>query len=232
MHAFRVVSDLICPWCYIGKRRLEAALRDLPSGKEVSVSWHAFQLNPEMPSHGMDRKEYCMRKFGSWDRCEQMYARISEVGRSVGLEFRFDLQPVVPNTLDAHRVIWLAGRSGLQDDVVEALFRGFFCEGMDLADRAELIEAAVSAGLERADLERLFHSRDGIAEVEEEDREIKALGVSSVPLFIIYDHIAVSGAQPSEAILRAFEEARRLKRKHARPRHKTVPPSDPRTCDR
>ena len=105
MNKCRVVSDLVCPWCYIGKRRLEAALRELPPGTEVAVSWHPFQLNPGMPPQGMDRSEYRLRKFGDAERCRAMDARLAEVGKSVGIEFRFDLQPTIPNTFDSHRVI-------------------------------------------------------------------------------------------------------------------------------
>ena len=148
MNTCKVVSDLICPWCYIGKRRLEAALRELPRGTDVSVSWHPFQLNPELPLQGMDRNEYRHRKFGKWERCQAMDARLIEVGMTVGIEFRFDLQSNIPNTFDSHRVIWLAGQLGVQDAVLEALFGAYFCEGVNLSNRAKLIEVAASAGLD------------------------------------------------------------------------------------
>lgn len=207
MITFKVVSDLICPWCYIGKRRLEAALQELPSGSDFSVSWHPFQLNPDMPPHGMDRKEYLTAKFGSWARVEQMFVQISEVGKTVGIEFHFEKRLTIPNSFDAHRVIWLAGQERVQDAVVEALFRAYFCEGISLSRRSELIEVSADAGLERTRVERLLRSDEGAEEVRSEEREIKALGVSSVPLFIFQDRVAVSGAQPPETLLRAFGQA-------------------------
>lgn len=206
MTLFRVVSDIICPWCYIGKRRLEAALEHLPDEVAGSVSWHPFQLNPDMPRTGMDRREYCTRKFGSWARCEEMFERISEVGKSVGLTFTFNLQPTIPNTLDVHRIIWLGGREGVQDALVETFFRAYFCEGVDFSDSDELIETAVNAGFERKALERFLKSQEGAAEVLNEEQEVKSLGVSSVPLFIIGDRLAVSGAQPPETLLQAVEQ--------------------------
>ena len=210
MNTFKVVSDLICPWCYIGKRRLEAALRELPSEAEVSVSWHPFQLNPEMPFQGMDRNEYRLRKFGDPANCQMRDAQLTEVGRTVGIEFRLDLQSNTPNTFDSHRVIWLAGQLGMQDAVVEALFRAYFCEGVNFSSTANLIEVAASAGLDAGRLERLLVSDEGTVEVQSEEREIKSLGISSVPLFIIQDRVAVSGAQPPEILLRALEQTKEL----------------------
>jgi predicted DsbA family dithiol-disulfide isomerase len=207
MNTFKVVSDLICPWCYIGKRRLEAALRQLPKGTAVEVSWHPFQLNPEMPRRGMDRKEYCQRKFGSWEKCQQMFTEISSVGKTVGIEFHFEKQPTIPNTLEAHRVIWLAGREGCQGAVMEALFRAYFCDGVNLSNRGGLLEVSTNAGLDRKLVDRLLNSDEGVAEVWAEEKEVKSLGISSVPLFIIQETLAVSGAQPPEAILKAFEQA-------------------------
>jgi len=207
MNTFKVVSDLICPWCYIGKRRLEAALRELPPETNVSVSWLPFQLNPDMPRGGMDRKEYCMRKFGSWAKCEELYAQISAAGKTVGIDFHFEKQPIIPNSFDSHRVIWLAGQEGRQDAVVEALFRAYFCEGVNLSNSSNLVEVATAAGLDRTQTERLLSSDRAVAEVQAEEQEIKELGVSAVPLFIIQDRVGVSGAQPPETLLRAFAQA-------------------------
>src|SRR5690348_3121072 len=207
MNTFKVVSDLICPWCYIGKRRLEAALAQLPPRTDVSVSWHPFQLNPDLPRQGTDRKEYCMRKFGSWAKCEELYAQISAAGRTVGIEFHFEKQPIIPNSFDAHRLIWLAGQVGQQDATVEALFRAYFCEGINLTNSANLIEVVAAAGLDRKQAKRLLGSDWGRVDVQAEEQEIKDFGVSSVPLFIIQDRVGVSGAQPPETLLRAFAQA-------------------------
>jgi predicted DsbA family dithiol-disulfide isomerase len=231
MNRFRVVSDLVCPWCYIGKRRLEAALHELPPGTDAAVSWHPFQLNPGMPPEGMDRNEYRLRKFGDAERCRAMDAQLTEVGKSVGIDFRFDLQSTIPNTFDSHRVIWLAGRLGVQDSVMEALFRAYFREGANFSERAQLVKVAVAAGLEAARVERLLGSEEGAAQVHAEEREVKAFGVSAVPLFIIQDRIAVSGAQPPEVLLQALAQAQELPRKQRRPaKERAKPGCDPAGC--
>ena len=231
MNKFRVVSDLVCPWCYIGKRRLEAALHELPPGAETSVSWHPFQLNSGMPTQGVDRNEYRLRKFGDPERCRAMDAQLTEVGKSVGIDFRFDLQSTIPNTFDSHRVIWLAGRLGVQDAVVEALFRAYFCEGVNFSDRAQLTKVAVAAGLEADRVNRMLSSEEGAAEVQAEEREIKDFRVSAVPLFIIQDRIAVSGAQPPAVLLQALDQAQQLLRKQRRPAKGIAKPGcDPPGC--
>ncbi len=213
MNTVKVVSDIICPWCYIGKRRLEAALRQARRTAKTAVSWHPFQLNPDMPAQGMNRVEYCIRKFGSWDRCEEMFVQISSVGKTVGIDFRFDKQQMVPNTFAAHRVIWFAGREGVQDAVVEALFRAYFREGADLSDLSQLVAIGKSAGLDEAEVEDFLDSEEGVTQIQSEEHEIKSLGISAVPLFIIQDCIAVSGAQGPETLLQAFEQARKMTRK-------------------
>ena len=121
-----VISDVICPWCYIGKRRLENAIA--AADEQVSVRWHPFQLNPTMPSEGISRKEYRTRKFGSWERSKELDANVSTVGESEGIHFDFDNIERTPNTVDAHRLIWLADQHGCQDEVVEALFRAYFTD--------------------------------------------------------------------------------------------------------
>jgi len=210
MNSIRVVSDLVCPWCYVGKRRLEEALQSLPPREARFVSWHPFQLNPALAPEGMDRKEYCIQKFGSWAHCEEMFERISQIGKTVGLDFRFDLQRRIPNTLDSHRLIWFAGEADVQDAVVEGLFRAYFCEGVDLSKRGNLLEVAVDSGLERAEVEQLLGSDRGLAEVKAQEQEVKDLGVSSVPLFILRNCVAVSGAQPPEVLLDGWRQAREM----------------------
>jgi len=160
MNTIAIYSDLICPWCYIGKRRMEEALRQLPAETQVSRSWHPFQLNPEMPREGVNRKMYRSKKFGSWERSQAMDAQVTAAGKSVGIEFRYDLQTHTPNTFDSHRLVWLAGTSGLQDAVVEALFRAYFCEGMNFSDQTKLIEVGASAGLEVGELKRFYVIND------------------------------------------------------------------------
>src|SRR5690349_19404643 len=145
-----VISDAICPWCYIGKRHLERALDILEKDKlRFTVAWHPFQLNPDMPAEGVDRQQYRLAKFGSAERSRQMDERITEVAAGVGIEFHLDKLTRTPNTLKAHRLIRLAGQKGVQDGVVEALFKAYFCNGADLGGDTALADAGSQGGLER-----------------------------------------------------------------------------------
>ena len=153
-----VISDVICPWCFIGKRRLEKALGNLAA----SVRWHPFQLNPDMPREGIERKSYRIRKFGSWERSQELDAQVAAAGRGEGIAFNFDRMARTPNTLDAHRVIWLAGERGVQDAVVEALFLAYFTDGRDLSDRATLVDVADGAGLYWAEVDELLAGDKGL----------------------------------------------------------------------
>ena len=204
MNSIAIYSDLICPWCYIGKRRMEAALHQLSTGAQVSRSWHPFQLNPDMPLEGLNRKMYRRKKFGSWERSQAMDAQVAAAGKSVGIEFRYDLQTHTPNTFDSHRLVWLAGVSGVQDVVVEALFRAYFCEGANFSDRKKLIELGVSAGMDASDLERSLASDESATAVRAEEQQARRLGISGVPFYLINKAISFSGAQPTETFLDAL----------------------------
>jgi predicted DsbA family dithiol-disulfide isomerase len=204
MDSIAIYSDLICPWCYIGKRRMEEALRQLPADLQVSRSWHPFQLNPDLPREGLNRKLYRSQKFGSWEKSQAMDADVTAAGKTVGIEFRYDLQTHTPNTFDSHRLVWLAGNSGVQDAVVEALFRAYFCEGANFSDQTKLIEVGASAGLEVVALERLFASEEGASAVREEERRAKIRGTFGVPLYVINESVSFSGAQPPETFLEAL----------------------------
>ncbi len=141
-----VFSDVVCPWCFVGKRRLAKAMKKL-GWDDVPVHWKAFQLNPDMPRGGMDRKEYRTKKFGSLEHAQRLDAHMMAVGAKENIEFHFDRIEKAPNTFDAHRLIWIAGREGVQDKVVETLFRAYFTEGRDIGDLETLEEIARSAGL-------------------------------------------------------------------------------------
>src|SRR5260370_3039250 len=160
MNSIEIYWDLICPCCYIGKRRMEEALRQLPADTQASRSWHPFQLNPEMPREGLNRKMYRSKKFGSWERSQAMDAQVTAAGKSVGIEFRYDLQTHTPNTFDSHRLVWLAGTSGAPDGVVEALFRAYFCEGVNFPHPRHLIEVGACAGVDAAEVPRLFNREE------------------------------------------------------------------------
>jgi predicted DsbA family dithiol-disulfide isomerase len=198
-----VISDVICPWCFIGKRRLEEAL----NGRPASVRWHPFQLNPEMPREGIERKSYRIRKFGSWERSQELDAQVAAAGRGEGIAFNFDRQVRTPNTLDAHRIIWLAGERGAQDAVVEALFVAYFTDGRDVSDRATLAGIAAGVGLDRAEVDELLAGDRGLDVVRAGEGQARRLGVSGVPSFVVNGEITLSGAQPPMLFLQAFEQA-------------------------
>jgi predicted DsbA family dithiol-disulfide isomerase len=206
-----IVSDAICPWCYIGKRHLETALPILAAeGLEFSVQWHAFQLNPDMPREGTDRLASRLQKFGSIERIREIEARLLQAAEAIGLAFRLDLIRRTPNTMQAHRLIWLAQELSLQDALVERLFAGFFVEGADIGDDSTLATLAASAGLSRADVEDFLASDRGRDEVLATDRQVRTAGVNGVPSFFLEGHFLFSGALPPDAIAESLRQATRI----------------------
>jgi predicted DsbA family dithiol-disulfide isomerase len=200
-----VISDVICPWCFIGKKRLEQALADF-DGHQVRVRWLPFQLNPTMPKEGISRKEYRTRKFGSWERSLELDAKLAAVGETEGIHFAFDRIERTPNTVDAHRLIWLGDQQGCQNAVVEALFVAYFTEGRNIADRQTLIEVVADAGLEHRLAETMLNRNDGIDEFKEAEKLSQRHQVSGVPFFVINDEFALSGAQVPDVFLDAFRQ--------------------------
>ena len=204
-----VVSDAICPWCWIGKRHLEGALAVLAEdGERFEVHWRPFQLNPDMAPEGVERAAYRAAKFGSIERSRQLDAQVAAAGAAAGLEFRFDRQRRTPNTVDAHRVVRRAGEAGgpaLQEAVVEALFRAYFQDGRDIGDRAVLAEAADAAGMDGA--AALLATEEGAADVRAEDAGFRGLGISGVPSFALSGHVLFSGAVPADRMADAFRQA-------------------------
>jgi len=200
-----VISDVICPWCFIGKRRLEKAIA--AHGKPVTVQWHAFQLNPTMPKEGISRREYRTRKFGSWERSLELDSKVIAVGESEGIHFAFDKTERTPSTVDAHRVIWLADQHGCQDAVVEALFRAYFTEGKDIGNRQTLVDVAAEAGLDRKAAETMLNTDDGMDVISNGRTVSQRHQVDGVPFFIVNNTITLSGAQAPETFLDAFRQA-------------------------
>ncbi len=197
-----IYSDVICPWCFIGKRRLEKAL----AGRPAAVRWHPFELNPDMPREGVERRAYRTKKFGSWERSLELDAQISRAFAGEGLAFNAEKMTRTPNTFDAHRLIWLAGERGVQDAVVEALFWAYFTDGRDLSDRSMLAAVAAEGGLDRVEVDELLAGDRGAAEVREREMIGQQLGISGVPFFVINDAVALSGAQAPEMFRAAFEQ--------------------------
>ena len=203
-----VISDAICPWCYIGKRHLERALAILDKqGLHFTVAWHPFQLNPDMPREGVERAQYRLAKFGSAERSRQLDERITETAATVGLEFHLDRLTRTPNTLDAHRLIRLAGQHGVQDGVVEALFEGYFCDGADIGNAEVLTRLGVEGGLERDDITTMLASDAGLKEVTAADRMARNAGIQGVPSFALQGHVLFSGAVPADEMAQAFRRA-------------------------
>lgn len=199
-------SDVICPWCWIGKRRLEQALAGFPVGT-ATVTWHPFQLNPGMPVEGMPRAEYRRRKFGSADFAKALDERVTRVAAEVGLAFDLAGQARTPNTLRAHRLIRWAGQQGKQDALVEALFSAYFSAGLDVGDRAVLTRLAVSVGLDGQSVAQFLASNEGTDDVLAEERDIRQHGAEGVPLFIINGQERLSGAQPVPVFIAALTQA-------------------------
>lgn len=202
-----VISDVICPWCFIGKRRLEKAIAALEGSPEVRVRWLPYQLNPLMPKEGISRREYRTRKFGSWERSQTLDAQVAAAGEAERIHFAFDRIERTPNTLDSHRLIWLADTEGVQDAVVEALFREYFTDGRNICDPQTLLDVVAEAGLDRTKAEGLLTSDGGHEVIREADELARRVRVEGVPFFLINGKVTLSGAQPPDAFLAAFKQA-------------------------
>lgn len=206
-----IVSDVVCPWCYIGKRRLETALvrRASDEGQRPQVRWLAFQLNPDIPAGGVDRRSYLEQKFGGPERAMQIYARIKAAGDEVGIPFNFEGIVRQPNTVDAHRLLaWAQDSDPVAADIlVERLFRAYFIEGIDIGDIDALAALAGDAGFDAVAALAWLASDAGRTAVAAEERRARELGVTGVPFFVFNQRLAVSGAQPPEVLLDAMEQA-------------------------
>ena len=196
-------SDVICPWCWIGKRRLEEALAGLAPGAAM-VRWHAYQLNPGMPAGGMPRAEYRRRKFGSAEHAAARDAQVTTVAARAGLVFDLAGQRRTPNTVLAHRLIWLAGRRGVQDAVVEELFSAYFSAGLDVGDAAVLARIGGAHGLDGVGA--FLAGSEGAEEVQSEEDAIRARGIDGVPLFVINGQERLAGAQPAAEFSALFAQ--------------------------
>ena len=210
MFQIDVISDVVCPWCFIGKRNLEQALKTWRAkhrDQEPMVRWHPFQLNPQLPASGVPRKQYLENKFGGPERAKEIYARVLAAGKRAGIDFAFDAIQVQPNTINAHRMLQFAAERGKQDEMAEVIFRRYFLEGADLSDTQTLADMAQQAGLNRAEAAAYLASDANSELIKEQDRRARAIGVEGVPFFIFNQRLALSGAQPPEVIVEAMEKA-------------------------
>jgi predicted DsbA family dithiol-disulfide isomerase len=199
-HQLTIVSDVICPWCYVAKKHLEQAFAITSSADRFAVTWRPYELNPNMPKKGNGRRAYRVRKFGSWEQSQQLDAQVASSARSAGLEFRHDLMLRTPNTFNAHRLIWLAEQQGVQDAVVDAIFKAYFSQGRDVGDIAALIDIAAEAGLDRATASSFLHSDAGTAEVKQEESIYVQNRIDGVPTFFLDGQPIFSGAQNPDVI--------------------------------
>ncbi len=192
-----IMSDPICPWCYIGKAHLDRALQDHPD-HPFAIEWHPFQLNPDMPREGMDRRSYLERKFGGKEGAVRAYAPVVEHAEKAGLNINFEAMQRTPNTLDAHRLIHWAGIEGRQTAAVSALFKAYFVDARDIGDDEVLADIADSIEMDAAVVTRLLKSDVDAQDIRDRDAHSRKMGVNSVPTFIVANTHAVPGAQPPE----------------------------------
>ncbi len=201
-----IVHDLVCPWCYLGTRRLLRTLRRRPD-LLIDLTWRPFLLNPDMPRLGMARSDYVVRKFGGEDRARRLYGSIAEIGRAEGLLFRFDRVRRTPSSVDAHRLVRWASRFGRADEVVEALFAAHFADGRDIGDGAVLVAVATSCGLDAASAWSMLQTDAELDAVHADNLRAHRLGINGVPCFVIGGRHAISGAQEPEVIERLLDVA-------------------------
>ncbi len=199
-----IYSDVVCPWCYIGKRRWEAALREL-GNPEIEVVFKPFQLDPSAPLTPSPVIEAYAKKFGGIEKATQIIESVTKAAAGEGLEFRMDIAQRA-NTLSAHRLLWFAHTKGKQDEMKEVLLRAYFAEGINIADHASLIRLAVHVGLDESEVVTMFASDQGLGEVTHELAEATAIGVTAVPTFVFNQEFAVSGAQEPETFIRMMKK--------------------------
>ena len=201
-----IFSDTICPWCFIGKRRLERALTERPL-PNLTIRWRAFQLNPDMPEGGMERQRYLEVKFGGSVNANAVYDQVRAAGESEGIDFAFEAMSRTPNTVASHRLIRYAGQSGHQDGVVQALFDAYFLRGEDISDLEVLTAAAATGGLDGSAARAFLESDAEAQHVRDEDQAARQAGISGVPCFIFNGHHALAGAHPPEVLHQLFDLA-------------------------
>lgn len=200
-----IFSDPICPWCFIGKANLDRALEAHPD-HPFAIEWHPFQLNPDMPPEGADRRSYLEAKFGGKQNAVSIYARVAEAAEAAGVAINFEAMNRVPNTLDAHRMIHWAGLEGGQSVMVSALFRAYFRDGKDIGDKATLAALAGDAGMDAALATRLLATDADRADIAARDAHARQRGVNAVPTFVISNQYVLSGAQPADLWGKVIED--------------------------
>lgn len=202
-----IIFDTICPWCYVGKRRLEKALAQRPLVRP-EIRWRPFLLNPDMPPRGIDRKTYLEGKFGGPYRVKQMYAAVAAAGEQEGISFDFEQIARTPDSLPSHRLIRLAASMGCAGLAVETLFSAYFTQGVDIGDESELLRIGMELGLARAAIGRALHDEEDTNKILSENGRSHRLGINGVPSYVFNDNYALAGAQESDIFLRLIDLAR------------------------
>ena len=200
-----VIVDVVCPWCFLGKRRLDAALADL-ADLNVEIRYRPYQLDPETPKAGVDRSDYILAKFGSLDALDEAHGRLVSLGADVGITYAFDLIERNPNTLDAHRLVRWAAAEGLGEQMLERLFSLYFEEGGDLTDQDTLIAAAEAVGLDDDEVTMKLEDGTDLEAVKADIAHAGRIGITGVPTVIVENRFAISGAQPPEVLVEALRK--------------------------
>jgi predicted DsbA family dithiol-disulfide isomerase len=200
-----VVSDVCCPWCYLGKRRLDRAIEQMPD-VDVVVSWRPYQLDPTIPAEGVDRAAYMKEKFGDLSRVDEIHGRLSTLGAAEGIDYDFDAIKVSSNSLDAHRLIRWAAEEGLQNEMKERLLAAFWTEGENIGDADVLVEAATAVGLDGEKVRARLATDEDREAVTAEIAHFQRMGVRGVPTFILERKYAISGAQEVETLVEALRD--------------------------
>jgi predicted DsbA family dithiol-disulfide isomerase len=208
-----VVSDVVCPWCYLGRKRLEQAIESIKDELAVSVTFRPYQLNPDMPPEGVDHKKHLAEKLGGTDAVDRAHDMLTGLGHEAGIDFDFAAVKISPNTLDAHRLLRWAMIEGteVQGRVALALFKAYFEEGRNVGDRTVLLDIAEATGMDRAVVSALFSAGADVDSVKEEIGMAREMGVTGVPCFIIDNKYAVMGAQSADVLTDAFREIAAMK---------------------
>jgi predicted DsbA family dithiol-disulfide isomerase len=200
-----IVSDVACPWCYVGKKHLEKALSQLPN-KKVTINWHPFELDPTIPAEGIDRETYFTNKFGSMDRFDSMTQRLKQVGKNAGIDFKFDQMTAAIRTLPLHQLIHVANKEGFGAYLKEAFLAAYFEKGLDLRKIENITQVLEPFGWEQAKIKSIMEDQQIAYWVTQEIRHYQNLGVTGVPFFIFNNKYGVSGAQPPEAFIEMIEK--------------------------
>jgi predicted DsbA family dithiol-disulfide isomerase len=201
-----IVSDIVCPWCYIGKRRIERAIEALKNEYAFEINYLPFELNSDMPESGSNQKAYLSAKFGSEEKFKQIAQHVTGIAKQEGLEFNFEKQYISPNTRAAHQIIWKAKQSGKQVEVVEAFFKAYFTDGIDLTKQENLYAVAESAGMIQSEVDNALNEEESLENVIMLQLNNRQMGISGVPYYIVNNKYAISGAQPAEIFIEAIKD--------------------------